>query len=44
MSASSGSLLGLEYLDTIIAKVCLEMPFGRGQCRVEIGRLVCIAG
>ena len=30
MSASTGSFLGLEYLDTIITKVSSEMPFGGG--------------
>ena len=44
MSASAGSILVLEYLDTIIAMVCSEMPFGGGSCRVETGQLVHVAG
>ena len=44
MSASASSILVLEYLDTNIAMVCSEMPFGGGSCRVETGQLVHVVG
>ena len=44
MSARSGSIVGLEYLDTINTKVCSEMPFGGGSCCVETGKFICIVG
>ena len=44
MSAKTSTFLGIEYLVTTNTMVCSEMLFGGDSCRLETGRLVCIAG